>query len=151
MMANETRNETRHETRTKETRLTAHCRLEQLAAIATAARQMAEPAVGPEAAALVDLAITEICSNVVRHGHPREPEHTYDVVVKTLADAVEIEVRDVGPPFAMHAPEMPSVDVDLMNLPEGGFGVALVAGTIDEFAQWREGDVNITRMLKRRS
>jgi anti-sigma regulatory factor (Ser/Thr protein kinase) len=123
---------------TKETRLTAHCRLEQLAAIAMAARQMAEPAVGPEAAALVDLAITEICSNVVRHGHPREPEHTYDVVVKTLTDAVEIEVRDVGPAFAMNTPEMPSVDVDL------------VAGTMDEFERWREDGVNVTRMVKRR-
>jgi serine/threonine-protein kinase RsbW len=147
-MTNETRT---NGARTNETRLTAHCRLEQLAAIATAARQMAEPAVGPEAAALVDLAITEICSNVVRHGHPREPDHTYDVVVKTLADAVEIEVRDVGPAFAMHTPAMPSVDVDLMNLPEGGFGIALVAEMMDEFAQWRDGDVNITRMLKRRS
>ncbi len=135
---------------TKETRLTAHCRLEQLAAIAMAARQMAEPAVGPEAAALVDLAITEICSNVVRHGHPREPEHTYDVVVKTLADAVEIEVRDVGPAFAMNTPEMPSVDVDLADLPEGGYGVALVAGTMDEFERWREDGVNVTRMVKRR-
>jgi serine/threonine-protein kinase RsbW len=135
---------------TNETRLTARCRLEQLAAIATAARQMAEPAVGPEAAALVDLAITEICSNVVRHGHPRDPEHTYDVVVKTLTDAVEIEVRDAGPAFAMNTPEMPSVDVDLMDLPEGGFGIALVAGTMDEFERRREDGVNITRMVKRR-
>jgi serine/threonine-protein kinase RsbW len=135
---------------TNETRLTAHCRLEQLAAIATAARQMAEPAVGPEAAALVDLAITEICSNVVRHGHPRDPDHTYDVVVKTRIDAVEIEVRDVGPAFAMDPPEMPSVDVDLAELPEGGYGVALVAGTMDEFKRWREDGVNVTRMVKRR-
>ena len=135
---------------TNETRLTAHCRLEQLAAIAAAARQMAEPAVGPEAAALVDLALTEICSNVVRHGHPRNPEHTYDVVVKTLIDAVEIEVRDAGPAFAMDTPKMPSVDVDLAELPEGGYGVALVADVMDEFEQWREHGVNVTRMLKRR-
>jgi serine/threonine-protein kinase RsbW len=135
---------------TNETRLTAHCRLEQLAAIATAARRMAEPAVGPEAAALVDLAITEICSNVVRHSHPRDPEHTYDVVVKTLTDAVEIEVRDAGPAFVMDTPEMPSTDVDLAELPEGGYGGALVAGTMDEFERWREDGVNITRMVKRR-
>ena len=139
-----------NETRVNETRLTAHCRLEQLAAIATAARRMAEPAVGPEAAALVDLAITEICSNVVRHGHPRDPDHTYDVLVKTLADAVEIEVRDAGPAFAMDVPEMPSVDVEFMDLPEGGFGVALVANTMDEFQRWREDGVNVTRMVKRR-
>jgi serine/threonine-protein kinase RsbW len=139
-----------NETRTKETRLTAHCRLDQLEAIATAARHMAEPSVGSEAAALVDLAITEICSNVVRHGHPRDPEHTYDVVVKTMTDAVEIEVRDVGPAFEMGTPRMPSVDVDLMNLPEGGFGVALVAATMDEFERRREDGVNVTRMLKRR-
>jgi serine/threonine-protein kinase RsbW len=137
-------------TMTNETRLTAHCRLEQLAAIAMAARQMAEPAVGPEAAALVDLAITEICSNVVRHGHPRDPDHTYDVVVKTLTDAVEIEVRDAGPAFAMDTPRMPPVDVELMDLPEGGFGVALVAKTMDEFERWREDGVNVTRMVKRR-
>lgn len=135
---------------TNETRLTAHCRLEQLTAIATAARRMAEPAVGPEAAALVDLAITEICSNVVRHGHPRDPEHTYDVVVKTLTDTVEIEVRDAGPAFVMDTPAMPSVDVDLADLPEGGYGVALVAGTMDEFERWREDGVNVTRMVKRR-
>ena len=76
--------------------------------------------------------------------------HTYDVVVKTLADAVEIEVRDAGPAFAMDTPEMPSVDVKFMDLPEGGFGLALVAGTMDEFERWREGGVNVTRMVKRR-
>jgi anti-sigma regulatory factor (Ser/Thr protein kinase) len=45
---------------------------------------------------------------------------------------------------------MPSMDVDLMDLPEGGFGLAIVAESMDEFERRRDGDVNITRMLKRR-
>jgi serine/threonine-protein kinase RsbW len=133
-----------------ETRWTAYCRLDQLAAIATAARQLAEPAIGREAAALVDLAVTEICSNVVRHGHPNAPDSTYDVVMRTSDNAVEIEVRDAGPPFPAGTREMPSIDVDLMSMPEGGFGLALVAKTMDEFEQRREGDVNVTRLVKRR-
>lgn len=133
-----------------ETRWRAHCRLDQLGPIATAARQLAEPAIGREAAALVDLAITEICSNVVRHGHRDAPEDTYDVVMRTSDNVVEIEVRDAGPPFPPGTREMPSVDVDLMSMPEGGFGLALVAKTMDEFEQKREGEFNITRLVKRR-
>ena len=133
-----------------ETRWTAYCRLDQLAEIATSARRLAEPAIGREAAALVDLAVTEICANVVRHGHPGAPEDTYDVVMRTSDNAIEIEVRDAGPPVPPGIPEMPSVDVDLMSMPEGGFGLALVMKTMDEFERWREGDVNVTRLVKRR-
>jgi serine/threonine-protein kinase RsbW len=133
-----------------ETRLTAQCRLDELTRIAVEVRRIAEPVIGPEATALVDLAVTEICSNVVRHSHPAHPEHTFEVVIRDRADTIEIEVRELGPPYSFEIPEMPSMDVDLMDLPEGGFGLAIVAESMDEFERRRDGNINITRMLKRR-
>lgn len=127
------------------------CRLECLAGLASEARRLAEPAVGRPSATLLDTAITEICSNIVRHGHAGDPEHRYSVRVSALADEVEVEIRDEGPAFSFAGRAMPSVDVAIDDLPEGGFGMAIVAATMDVFEQRREDGVNITRLVKRRS
>jgi serine/threonine-protein kinase RsbW len=135
---------------TREARITVASRMDQLATVAESAHRFAEPIVGAEAAALVNMAVTELCSNVVRHGHPDDLHHEYMVCLRQLADAIEIEIHDVGPEFASTAPVMPSVDVSPEDLPEGGFGMALIATTMDEFEQRREAGVNITRIVKRR-
>ena len=135
---------------TQEKRIIVACRMDQLATVAESAHRFAEPIVGAEAAALVNMAVSELCSNVVRHGHPDDPHHEYMVCLRQLVDAIEIEIRDVGPEFASTPPLMPSVDVSLEDMPEGGFGMALVATTMDEFEQRREDGVNITRIVKGR-
>jgi serine/threonine-protein kinase RsbW len=133
-----------------EATLTVPCRLDQLAVVAAAARRLAEPAVGAAAAALVDLAVTELCSNVVRHGRHDGADHHFTVRFVAAPDAIEIEIRDVGPAFAAGPATMPSVDVAVEDLPEGGFGMALVQRTMDAVEYRREGDTNVTRIAKRR-
>jgi serine/threonine-protein kinase RsbW len=131
-------------------RLNVPCRLDQLRVVAEAVRSCAEPVVGASDAALIDMAVTELCANVCKHGHPDDAEHTYAVAIHATAEAVVIEVRDEGPAFAgASVAEMPRVDVELDDLPEGGFGQALIAQTMDEFIQWREGSVNVSRIVKR--
>ena len=133
-----------------EVRISVPCRLEKLAVVAGEARRLAMLSVGSEAAGLVDLAVTEICSNVIRHGHAGRPQDTFTVHIKAIDGSIEIEVRDAGDSFDAATPVMPSVDVDLMDLPEGGFGLALVSQTMDVFEQRHDHGINITRLIKRR-
>lgn len=134
----------------RETLLAVESKLAQLSFVAAAVRRVAEPVVGPEAAALVDVAVTEICSNIVRHAHPGEPGHSFLIMLRPKKAAIEVEVRDEGPAYAMGPHPMPDVEVPIAQMPEGGFGLALVAATMDEFEEWRDGTVNVTRILKRR-
>lgn len=126
------------------------CRLERLAALADEVRAIAEPIIGSESALLLDAAVTEICSNIVRHGHPDEPDHEYSVQVGADGDRVDVEIRDRGPAFDFTVGPMPSIDVELDDLPEGGFGMAIVAASMDVFEQRREDGVNVSRVVKRR-
>jgi len=130
--------------------LAVECRLENLRVLAAAVRRIATPILGAVATDQLDVALTELCSNIIRHGHRNRPSAMLHVGVRGHADRVEVELRDQGPAFIAEPPAMPSVEVALEDLPEGGFGLAIVAATMDEFAQRRDGDTNVTRIVKRR-
>jgi serine/threonine-protein kinase RsbW len=130
--------------------MTVGCQLSKLAGVGDAVRHAATSIVGSTAADLVDLAVTEICSNIIRHGHAGDPAHEFLVTIRSGGDAIEVVIADVGPPFDMTQPVMPSVDVELDALAEGGYGMALAAATMDVFEQRRVGGTNVTRLVKRR-
>jgi serine/threonine-protein kinase RsbW len=66
--------------------------------------------------ASIDLLVTELVSNAVRHGRPR-PDGTLGLHIGLDADCVRIEVSDGGPGFT---PGQPS------PYGEGGYGLFLV-------------------------
>src|SRR5689334_17325405 len=76
-------------------------------------------------AARVELAVVETCSNIMRHGHPSNPEHTFGILVLAHDSGFDLTIRDEGPKFAFDRRDMPSFDGDLQDWPEGGFGVPL--------------------------
>jgi serine/threonine-protein kinase RsbW len=132
-----------------EVTVTVRCRLENLAFTAAAARGVAAEQMGSAAASLVEIAVTEFCSNIVRHGHPEDPDHEFTMRLRGIERGLEIEIRDAGPIYSVEPSEMPSFDVDLDDLPEGGFGMALVRETMDAVEHFRDGDVNVVRLVKR--
>jgi serine/threonine-protein kinase RsbW len=73
------------------------------------------------------LAVTEACTNSVRHGYSNG-EGTVDVVYELQPDRLVVEVADDGPGFDA-AGDRPSED----NLAEGGLGIAIIKAVSDEF------------------
>ena len=80
------------------------------------------------------LAVTEACTNSVRHGYANG-EGTVEIVYELQPDRLVVEVADDGPGFDASGEE-PSDE----NLAEGGLGIAIIKAVSDEFeAGEREG------------
>lgn len=74
------------------------------------------------------LAVTEACSNSVRHGYGEEGDGTVEIVYELQEDRLVVEVADDGPGFDVHG-DRP----DGENLEEGGLGIAIIKALSDEF------------------
>jgi len=131
--------------------LTVACRAENLALLGSACRAMARQHLGDEAlAARVELAVVETCSNIMRHGHPSNPDHTFGISVLANDSGLDLTIRDEGPPYAFDRREMPSFEGDLHDFPEGGFGLPLVFATMDTVDYHHTDGVNEIRLFVRR-
>jgi serine/threonine-protein kinase RsbW len=80
-----------------------------------------------EALGDMKLAVTEACTNSVRHGY-NDGEGTVEVVYELLPDRLVVEVADDGPGFDA-AGDRPLRD----GLAEGGLGIAIIQAVSDEF------------------
>jgi serine/threonine-protein kinase RsbW len=74
------------------------------------------------------LAVTEACSNSVRHGYGSGQEGTVQISYELQPDRLVVEVVDDGPGF----------DPDRLrergkDLSEGGLGIAIIKSVADEF------------------
>jgi serine/threonine-protein kinase RsbW len=78
------------------------------------------------------LAVTEACSNSVRHGYGDGAEGTVEVVYELLPDRLVVEVEDDGPGFRTAEDR-----ADEENLAEGGLGIAIIKAVCDEFEAGR--------------
>ncbi len=74
------------------------------------------------------LAVTEACSNSVRHGYGNGQEGTVQVSYELLEDRLVVEVLDDGPGFDPNRPLGKGED-----LSEGGLGIAIIKAVADEF------------------
>jgi len=74
------------------------------------------------------LAITEACSNSIRHAYDEAADETSKVYVtyEMLEDRLIVEVRDHGRGF-----EYEGANND--ELPEGGLGISIIRAVCDEF------------------
>jgi anti-sigma regulatory factor (Ser/Thr protein kinase) len=73
-------------------------------------------------------------------------------VLDGYRDRVEATFRDRGVPYA-GAPigdaRIPSESVDALDLPEGGWGLAMTLAAVDHLEYTREADVNSWRFMKK--
>jgi anti-sigma regulatory factor (Ser/Thr protein kinase) len=132
--------------------LTVACQDENLALLGSACRALAQHHLGDEQlAARVELAIVETCSNIMRHGHPENPEHTFGISVLANDSGLDLTIRDEGPAFVFDRREMPAFAAgDLANWPEGGFGLPLVFATMDAVDYQHTDGINQIRLFVRR-
>jgi serine/threonine-protein kinase RsbW len=75
------------------------------------------------------LAVTEACSNSVRHAYRDGREGAVQVIYELHPDRLVVEVRDEGEGFTA-AERMPTVDDGGLN--EGGLGIAIIRELADE-------------------
>ena len=76
------------------------------------------------------LAVTEACSNSVRHAYREGREGLVEVVYELHADRLVVEVSDEGEGFTLSEDDPERGDDGA--LPEGGLGIAIIRELADE-------------------
>jgi serine/threonine-protein kinase RsbW len=73
----------------------------------------------------LELAVDEICSNVIKHGYSGQGGRI-EITVEPVAGGVQVTVRDWGKSFDPQAVPVPDIDAPLEERPLGGLGLFLV-------------------------
>ena len=93
------------------------------------ARLRAEP-LSQEVLGDLKLALTEACTNSVRHAYGGG-EGLVEIVYELHEDRLVVEVSDQGAGF--EPPAEPATALDQDELSEGGLGIAIIEALADEF------------------
>ncbi len=116
-------------------------------------RALAQP---PEHARWLEFttAVMEIANNIVRHAYPDNAVPAQlQLRLRVYADRIEARFTDRGIPF--NAPAEPvsapaSDELDILGIPEGGYGLALARAAVDRLDYHRTpGGLNRWRLVKR--
>lgn len=86
-------------------------------------------------------AVGEISANVVRHAYPAGPGNM-EMRLRWYGDRVEARFLDQGVPYRPPDHPPPRVSDDLIDLPEGGYGLTIARAALDvlEYQQLQNGD-----------
>lgn len=84
-------------------------------------------ALSPEVLADLKLALTEACSNSVRHAYDEGREGIVEVRYELGEDSISVEVTDDGAGFDPDVLERAQEELD-----EGGLGIAIIRAVTDE-------------------
>lgn len=96
----------------------------------------------------VRLALEEVVSNIIRHGHAGQGDGEVHVQMGLQGDAIILEVQDAGTPFnPLQYPE-PDTRVPAEDRAFGGHGILMVKRVMDEVAYRLEGGRNLLVMKK---
>lgn len=98
-------------------------------------RPLSEEALGD-----LKLAVTEACTNSVRHGYANG-EGTVEILYELQPDRFVVEVLDDGPGFDASG-DRPMKN----NLAEGGLGIAIIKAVSDEFEAGKRADGHGSRL-----
>lgn len=97
----------------------------------------------------LQLAVDEICSNVIRHGYDGQGGEI-QVSVDSGDEGVVVTVRDWGRSFDPESIPLPDVAAPLEQRPVGGLGLFLVRQLMDKVEfEFDRGRGNLVTMTKR--
>jgi len=101
-----------------------------------------------EARLKIELALHEICVNIVRYAYPRGRQGDMLVRIWRDPDSIVIEVRDRGIPFNPVRKENPDLMVKLRRGVPGGLGVYFFKTLMDGLSYRRRAGQNILTVRK---
>ncbi len=91
------------------------------------------------------LALTEACTNSVKHAYEEGGEGTVDILYELQSDRLAVEVGDAGAGFELRNADGANGD----ELSEGGLGIAIIRAVTDEVEiEAREGGGSRLRFVK---
>ncbi len=100
-------------------------------------------ALDPELLADLKLAITEACSNSIRHAYDGARAGMVEIRYELADDRVTVEVSDTGTGF-----DAGDVDSTNAELDEGGLGIAIIRAVVDDLAIESNGGGSRLRFVK---
>ena len=97
----------------------------------------------PEVLADLKLAITEACSNSIRHAYEAAHDGVVQIRYELRDDRVTVEVSDTGAGF-----DVTGVQASDGELDEGGLGIAIIRAVVDDLAIESNGGGSRLRFVK---
>jgi serine/threonine-protein kinase RsbW len=103
-----------------------------------------------EESGTVELVLAEVLNNIVEHAYPSpNAPGPIDVQCSHQADGLLVDIKDQGFPMPdgrMPIGQLSSLDVELEDLPEGGFGWFLIQHLAKDVSYKRVGNQNHLHM-----
>ena len=100
-------------------------------------------ALEPETLADLKVALTEACSNSIRHAYEAAGGGAVDIRYEVDDDKVVVEVTDTGAGF-----DADDVDAADGELDEGGLGIAIIRAVVDDVTIASDGGGSRLRFVK---
>jgi serine/threonine-protein kinase RsbW len=96
---------------------------------------------------VVCLSLEEVVSNIVEHGYEQQPGR-FSIELHYDHRAFSVVIEDAGKPFDPMQPGIPYNEGTLASRREGGFGLLLVKGLMDDMVYQRTGTMNRLKLVK---
>lgn len=107
-------------------------------------RAVSEPERDKEFNSILELVVSEACTNAVKHGS--KSDDAADVIMKVIIndETMIIKIKDCNEPFDFTDVKEP----DLENHPENGYGIFLMKNFMDEVSYSHEEGWNCITLVK---
>jgi len=110
-------------------------------------RALSDPPVNEETVAQLELAVTEATSNIIRHAYGGRTDQRIQLSADAFADHVVLRLHHLGASFDPETVSPPAFN----GSREGGFGVYLIAQSVDDVRYYRDQrGRNCIALVKRR-
>jgi anti-sigma regulatory factor (Ser/Thr protein kinase) len=93
---------------------------------------------------LLEVAIVEVFTNVIRHAGGLLSGAPTELVARTAPGRIELDLVYLGDPVEVPAAQEP----DLSLFPEGGFGLSIIEAVCDQVHYLHQAGVNTVRIIK---
>jgi len=106
-------------------------------------RNIPENLLGQERVSMIELAVTEVASNIIRHGYNGISGRSFRISIRFSQSELFIEFMDKGSSFDPNT--IPEPDFD--GSQEGGFGLYIISKLVDQIVYSKTQDnTNLTRL-----
>jgi anti-sigma regulatory factor (Ser/Thr protein kinase) len=102
---------------------------------------------------LIQLAVSEILSNVIEHSYQCQPDRRVIIAVRGTGTQLQIDITDDAPPFSSDKLQQFLREHDIEEEPdeywaESGHGLQIARRAVDSISFGRSGDRNYVTLVK---